>query len=170
MSNLEFGRLENSMAMITKSVKRSLEDKVLDKWTSEERTDRIEEIEETIYALCNIIEGLTEEKTELEEAEARYQEAKRDRKNKITRITNIFKPKKTSVSECERANVNERDDKLISDKQVEYNERENELKQISYEVSGKINVLRQKLNRTELEEYELVSLINQLEEINKILE
>ena len=162
MSNLEFGRLEDSMEMITKSVKRSLEDKVLDKWSSEERTDRIEEIEETIYALCNIIEGLTEEKTELEEAEARYQEAKRERKNKINKIANIFKPKKASESEC--------DDRIVSKKQEEYNEKENELKQISYEVSGKINVLRQKLNRTELEEYELETLKKQLEEINKILE
>ena len=166
MSNLEFRRLENSMEMITKSVKRSLEDKVLDKWSSEERTDRIEEIEETIYALCNIIEGLTEEKEELEEAEARYQEAKSDRKNKINRIANIFKPKKTS--EC--ANECESDNKIVSENQIKYNEKENELKKVSYEVSGKINVLRQKLNRTELEEYELVSLINQLEEINKILE
>jgi hypothetical protein len=166
MSNLEFIRLEESMKMITKSVKRGIEDKVLDKWSSEERNDRIEEIEETIYALCNIIEGLTEEKAELEKVEEEYQRAKQERKNKINKITDIFKPRKKDA----RVSVNERDDKLVSDKQVEYNTKENELKQISYEISGKINTLRQKLNRTDMEEYELISLINQLEEINKILE
>jgi hypothetical protein len=168
MNNLEFARLEESMKMITKSVKRGIEDKVLDKWSSEERNDRIEEIEETIYALCNIIEGLTEEKAELEKAELEYQREKQERKNKINKITDIFKPRKKDMKVSERGSV--RDDKLVSDKQAEYNTKENELKQISYEISGKINTLRQKLNRTDMEEYELISLINQLEEINKILE
>ena len=164
MMNLNFDRIEERMNKLTTSMKKTIEDKVLDKWTSEERLERIEEINESLLALYDMIQGFVDERTELEEAEEAYQKAKRERTNKLNKITNMFKPKKEEVK------VSECDDKLISDKQVEYNERENELKQISYEVSGKINVLRQKLNRTELEEYELVSLINQLEEINKILE
>ncbi len=158
MRDFSFERLEEMIDKLNDTVNESVEESVLESMLSEERLEQIREIDEMLLAMYNSMQYLLEKKETIEKVEAKYQKAKAEKTNVMNKIKSLF-------------NKEKRDDKeaLVSEAQVEHTLKENELKQLSYEISGKINTLRMKVNRTDLEEYELASLISQLSQINDIL-
>ena len=147
---MNFRRLEEMMNRFNKEVNESIEENVLENMQSEERLEQIQEYEEMLLAIYDFMRKVLE---------AKYQKEKAEKTKIMDKIKGMF-------------NKEERiDDKdaLVSNAQIEYTVKENELLQLSYDISAKINGLRMKVNRTELEEYELASLMSQLDQINDIL-
>lgn len=155
MNNFSFARLDAMMSKLNKRVNESVEDSVLDSMLSEERQEQIQEIDEMLLAMYNSMQELLAKKEEIEKIEAKYQRAKAEKTSVMNKIKDMFGKKDT--------------DAFVSDAQIDHTMQENELKQLSYDISGKINALRMKVSRTDLEEYELASLISQLSQINDIL-
>lgn len=156
---MNFRRLEEMMNRFNKEVNESIEENVLENMQSEERLEQIQEYEEMLLAIYDFMKKVLEAKQEVEKVEAKYQKEKAEKTKIMDKIKGMF-------------NKEERiDDKdaLVSNAQIEYTVKENELLQLSYDISAKINGLRMKVNRTELEEYELASLMSQLDQINDIL-
>lgn len=156
---MNFRRLEEMMNRFNKEVNESIEENVLENMQSEERLEQIQEYEEMLLAIYDFMRKVLEAKQEVEKVEAKYQKEKAEKTKIMDKIKGMF-------------NKEERiDDKdaLVSNAQIEYTVKENELLQLSYDISAKINGLRMKVNRTELEEYELASLMSQLDQINDIL-
>lgn len=151
MMNFSFERLDEMMKKFNDTVNESVEESVFENMLSEERQEQIQELDEMLIAMYNVMQSFLERKEEIEKVEAKYQREKAEKTNVMNKIKGMFSKK---------------DESFVSEAQIN---RENELRQLSYEISGKINTLRMKVNRTDLEEYELASLISQLSQINDIL-
>lgn len=163
MRDMSFERMETMLKELNQTMKQTMDDTMLERMTSEERLNRIDEIDEALIVMHNMMQNLIIQKEEIKKAEEEYQAQKHERINMINKITNMFGFKKKEPNKVDNI------DAMVSDAQIEYTLKENELKQLSYDISGKINTLRTKINRTDLEEYELTSLISQLSQINDIL-
>ena len=151
MINFSFERLNEMMNKFNDTVNESVEESVFENMLSEERQEQIQELDEMLIAMYDSMQKLLEKKEEIEKVEEKYQREKAEKTNVMNKIKGMFSKK---------------DESFVSEAQIN---RENELRQLSYEISGKINTLRMKVNRTDLEEYELASLISQLSQINDIL-
>lgn len=156
MKNFSFERLNEMMNKFNATVNESVEESVFESMLSEERQEQIQEIDEMLYAMYDSMQKLLEKKEEIERVEAKYQRMRNDKSNVMNKIKGMF------------GKHNDKET-LVSDAQIDHTIQENELRQLSYDISGKINALRMKVSRTDLEEYELASLISQLNQINDIL-
>lgn len=156
MKNFSFERLNEMMNKFNATVNESVEESVFESMLSEERQEQIQEIDEMLLAMYDSMQKLLEKKEEIEKVEAKYQRARNEKASVMNKIKGMFG----------RQNDKET---FVSDTQIDHTIQENELKQLSYDISGKINALRMKVSRTDLEEYELASLISQLSQINDIL-
>ena len=155
MKNFSFERLNEMMNKFNTTVNESVEESVFESMLSEERQEQIQEIDEMLLAMYDSMQKLLEKKEEIEKVETKYQRAKAEKTSVMNKIKGMFGKKDT--------------DAFVSDAQIDHIMQENELRQLSYDISGKINALRMKVSRTDLEEYELASLISQLSQINVIL-
>lgn len=156
---MNFRRLEEMMNRFNKEVNESIEENVLENMQSEERLEQIQEYEEMLLAIYDFMRKVLEAKQEVEKVEAKYQKEKAEKTKIMDKIKGMFNKEERTDDK----------DALVSNAQIEYTVKENELLQLSYDISAKINGLRMKVNRTELEEYELASLMSQLDQINDIL-
>ena len=156
MKNFSFERLNEMMNKFNTTVNESVEESVFESMLSEERQEQIQEIDEMLLAMYDSMQKLLEKKEEIEKVEAKYQRMRNEKTNVMNKIKGMFS----------RRNDEET---FVSDAQIDHTMQENELRQLSYDISGKINTLRMKVSRTDLEEYELASLISQLSQINDIL-
>ena len=154
MMNFSFERLNEMMNKFNNTVNESVEESVFENMLSEERQEQIQELDEMLIAIYNVMQIFLERKEEIEKVEEKYQREKAEKTNVMNKIKGMFSKK---------------DESFVSEAQISHTMQENELRQLSYEISGKINTLRMKVNRTDLEEYELASLISQLSQINDIL-
>lgn len=126
--------------------KRSLED-----LSSEERLCRMEQIDEQIEILTDLIGDLITTYEDLEEQEKLYQEARESFKNKAINVRAILSRKNNKETK----------------KMKEYTE--DELLELSYEISDEMNMLRRKIRRTDCEERKLKSLIKRFEEVSEMI-
>lgn len=154
MMNFSFERLNEMMNKFNNTVNESVEESVFENMLSEERQEQIQEYDEMLIAMYDSMQKILERKEEIEKVEEKYQREKAEKTNVMNKIKGMF---------------SKRDESFVSEAQINHTMQENELRQLSYEISGKINTLRMKVNRTDLEEYELASLISQLSQINDIL-
>ena len=156
MKNFSFERLNEMMNKFNATVNESVEESVFESMLSEERQEQIQEIDEMLLAMYDSMQKLLEKKEEIERVEAKYQRMRNDKSNVMNKIKGMFGKQNDKET-------------FVSDAQIDHTMQENELRQLSYDISGKINALRMKVSRTDLEEYELASLISQLNQINDIL-
>ncbi len=126
--------------------KRSLED-----LSSEERLCRMEQIDEQIEILTDLIGDLIATYEDLEEQEKLYQETRESFKNKAINVRAILSRKNNKETK----------------KMKEYTE--DELLELSYEISDEMNMLRRKIRRTDCEERKLKSLIKRFEEVSEMI-
>ena len=113
--------------------------------SSEERIEQMAKIDSSIEVLFELINDLQQDYDELEAEEKAYQERKAKLKEKISDARSVFSRKKENPDE-------------------------NRLIQLSYDISAKMNALRAKSRRTEMEEEQLRKLQEQLDDIARILE
>jgi DNA repair ATPase RecN len=111
--------------------------------SSEDRIEQMTKIDNNIELLFELISELQQDYDALEAEEKAYQERKARLKNKIFNARAVFSRK--------------------------YDADENKLIQLSYDISAKMNALRAKSRRTELEEEQLIKLQEQLDDIARIL-
>lgn len=111
--------------------------------SSEDRIEQMAKIDDSIELLFEMINELQQDYDTLEAEEKAYQERKARLKDKIFNARAVFTRK--------------------------HDADENKLIQLSYDVSAKMNALRAKSRRTELEEEQLVKLQEQLDDIARIL-
>ena len=111
--------------------------------SSEDRIEQMAKIDNSIEVLFELINELQQDYDALEAEEKAYQERKARLKDKIFNARAVFARK--------------------------YDADENKLIQLSYDISAKMNALRAKSRRTELEEEQLVKLQEQLDDIARIL-
>lgn len=111
--------------------------------SSEDRIEQMAKIDNNIELLFELISELQQDYDALEAEEKAYQERKARLKNKIFNARAVFSRK--------------------------YDADENKLIQLSYDISAKMNALRAKSRRTELEEEQLIKLQEQLDDIARIL-
>lgn len=111
--------------------------------SSEDRIEQMAKIDNSIEVLFELINDLQQDYDALEAEEKAYQERKARLKDKIFNARAVFTRK--------------------------YDADENKLIQLSYDISAKMNALRAKSRRTELEEEQLIKLQEQLDDIARIL-
>lgn len=111
--------------------------------SSEDRIEQMAKIDDSIELLFEMINELQQDYDALEAEEKAYQERKARLKDKIFNARAVFTRK--------------------------HDADENKLIQLSYDISAKMNALRAKSRRTELEEEQLVKLQEQLDDIARIL-
>lgn len=111
--------------------------------SSEDRIEQMAKIDNNIELLFELISELQQDYDALEAEEKAYQERKARLKDKIFNARAVFSRK--------------------------YDADENKLIQLSYDISAKMNALRAKSRRTELEEEQLIKLQEQLDDIARIL-
>lgn len=111
--------------------------------SSEDRIEQMAKIDDSIEVLFELINELQQDYDALEAEEKAYQERKARLKDKIFNARAVFSRK--------------------------HDADENKLIQLSYDISAKMNALRAKSRRTELEEEQLVKLQEQLDDIARIL-
>lgn len=135
--------MENIKNSFIKLVGELLDRRDLNELSSEERIERMEQIDEQIEILTEIIGELVKTYEELEEEERKYQENKRKFKNKVHDVRSMFSNKKKATEE----------------------DTESYFLELSYEISDKMNALRAKTRRSAMEEEALIMLTKQLEEV-----
>lgn len=135
--------MENIKNSFIKLVGELLDRRDLNELSSEERIERMEQIDEQIETLTEIIGELVKTYEELEEEERQYQENKRKFKNKVHDVRSMFSNKKKDTEE----------------------DAESYFLELSYEISDKMNALRAKTRRSAMEEEALIMLTKQLEEV-----
>lgn len=111
--------------------------------SSEDRIEQMAKIDDSIELLFEMINELQQDYDTLEAEEKAYQERKARLKDKIFNARAVFTRK--------------------------HDADENKLIQLSYDISAKMNALRAKSRRTELEEEQLIKLQEQLDDIARIL-
>lgn len=111
--------------------------------SSEDRIEQMAKIDNSIELLFEMINELQQDYDALEAEEKAYQERKARLKDKIFNARAVFTRK--------------------------HDADENKLIQLSYDISAKMNALRAKSRRTELEEEQLIKLQEQLDDIARIL-
>jgi DNA repair ATPase RecN len=111
--------------------------------SSEDRIEQMAKIDNNIELLFELISELQQDYDALEAEEKAYQERKARLRDKIFNARAVFSRK--------------------------YDADENKLIQLSYDISAKMNALRAKSRRTELEEEQLIKLQEQLDDIARIL-
>ena len=111
--------------------------------TSEDRLEQMAKIDDSIEMLFELINELQQDYDALEAEEKAYQERKAKLKDKIFTARAVFARK--------------------------HDADENKLIQLSYDISAKMNALRAKSRRTEMEEEQLIKLQEQLDDIARIL-
>lgn len=111
--------------------------------SSEDRIEQMAKIDDSIELLFEMINELQQDYDTLEAEENAYQERKARLKDKIFNARAVFTRK--------------------------HDADENKLIQLSYDISAKMNALRAKSRRTELEEEQLIKLQEQLDDIARIL-
>lgn len=111
--------------------------------SSEDRIEEMSKIDNSIELLFEMINDLQQDYDALEAEEKAYQERKARLKDKIFNARAVFSRR--------------------------YDADENKLIQLSYDISAKMNALRAKTRRTELEEEQLIKLQEQLDDIARIL-
>lgn len=114
--------------------------------SSMERVERMAQIDEQIDLYTELIGDLTRTYEELEDEENKYQEAKAALKENSRNVRSIFSRKKFAKQE----NV--------------------DAIQLSYDISDRLNVLRAKSRRTELEEQEYQELQEKFQKVLDILD
>lgn len=135
--------MENIKNSFIKLVGELLDRRDLNELSSEERIERMEQIDEQIEILTEIIGELVKTYEELEEEERKYQENKRKFKNRVHDVRSMFSNKKKATEE----------------------DAESYFLELSYEISDKMNTLRAKTRRSAMEEEALIMLTKQLEEV-----
>lgn len=135
--------MENIKNSFIKLVGELLDRRDLNELSSEERIERMEQIDEQIETLTEIIGELVKTYEELEEEERKYQENKRKFKNRVHDVRSMFSNKKKATEE----------------------DAESYFLELSYEISDKMNTLRAKTRRSAMEEEALIMLTKQLEEV-----
>ena len=111
--------------------------------SSEDRIEQMAKIDNSIELLFEMINDLQQDYDTLEAEERAYQEKKARLKDKIFNARAVFSRR--------------------------HDADENKLIQLSYDISAKMNALRAKSRRTELEEEQLIRLQEQLDDIARIL-
>lgn len=111
--------------------------------SSEDRIEQMAKIDDSIELLFELINELQQDYDALDAEEKAYQERKARLKDKIFNARAVFARK--------------------------HDADENKLIQLSYDISAKMNALRAKSRRTELEEEQLIKLQEQLDDIARIL-
>lgn len=114
--------------------------------SSMERVERMAQIDEQIDLYTELIGDLTRTYEELEDEENKYQEAKAALKENSKNVRSIFSRKKFAKQE----NI--------------------DAIQLSYDISDRLNVLRAKSRRTELEEQEYQELQAKFQQVLEILD
>ena len=135
--------MENIKNSFIKLVGELLDRRDLNELSSEERIERMEQIDEQIETLTEIIGELVKTYEDLEEEERKYQENKRKFKNRVHDVRSMFSNKKKATEE----------------------DAESYFLELSYEISDKMNTLRAKTRRSAMEEEALIMLTKQLEEV-----
>ena len=129
-----------------------LDEKEYGELSSEERIERIEQIDEQIELYIELIAELDTLRDQLEEEEQEYQRKKKELKRTVDSVRNLISSRRREKNE------------------EQYDESGKELLDLSYAISDKMNALRSKTRRTEVEERELQELAKKLKEVNDLLD